>query len=378
MSNGNARADGGGPGSKPAGLPTIVGLSSLLLLMTAAVFYFLIILWPYPTPSTAPSPQAGAQAAAGDTSGTGTTGTGTAGTGTAGTDTTGRGSTLALASDTSGRSGDTVAGTRSRPPRGGAETEGGSAGVEPSCRARVDSMRAEWAKAQRLAPAACVRLFGKERFVWDEQRLLVLVMLGGALGSLLHALRSLGWYVGNRELVRSWALRYLVLGFTGAALAFVFYVVIRGGFFSPNTPVEATSPFGFVAFAALVGLFSEQAILKLKQVAETLLAKPGPGEDARPQNTDAGAPGGGRAGAPTITGVEPHEVGGVASGAYVVTGSGFDPAAEVWVGGVKQQSTRVGATELRFTPAQAPTAGTTLKVEVRNPDGRKATFDAKV
>lgn len=31
-------------------------------------------------------------------------------------------------------------------------------------------------------------------------------------------------------------------------------------------------------------MFSEQAVLKLKQVAETLLAKPEPGKDANPQN----------------------------------------------------------------------------------------------
>jgi hypothetical protein len=30
-------------------------------------------------------------------------------------------------------------------------------------------------------------------------------------------------------------------------------------------------------------MFSEQAVLKLKEVAETLLAKPQPGADAKPQ-----------------------------------------------------------------------------------------------
>jgi hypothetical protein len=84
------------------------------------------------------------------------------------------------------------------------------------------------------------------------------VILAGALGSLIHAVRSVYWYVGNRELVWSWLAKYVVLPFLGAALAVVFYFVIRGGFFSPQAGFEQTSPFGFAALAAMVGMFSEQ------------------------------------------------------------------------------------------------------------------------
>ena len=52
--------------------------------------------------------------------------------------------------------------------------------------------------------------------------------------------------------------------FAGTALAVVFYLVIRGGFFSPQAGFKQTSPFGFAAFAAMVGMFSEQAVLKFK------------------------------------------------------------------------------------------------------------------
>jgi hypothetical protein len=75
----------------------------------------------------------------------------------------------------------------------------------------------------------------------------------------------------------------VVLPFLGAALAVVFYFVVRGGFFSPQAGFEQTSPFGFAALAAMVGMFSEQAVLKLKEVAETVLAKPQPGKNADPQ-----------------------------------------------------------------------------------------------
>lgn len=115
--------------------------------------------------------------------------------------------------------------------------------------------------------------------VSDEVRLLFVVAMAGALGGLVHALRSLYWYVGNRELVFSWLAMYILLPFVGSTLGLVFYFVIRGGFFSPAATIEQTSPFGFAALSGLVGMFSEQAAEKLKEVATTLLAPTPKGED---------------------------------------------------------------------------------------------------
>ena len=108
--------------------------------------------------------------------------------------------------------------------------------------------------------------------IWDEVRLLLMVILAGTLGSLVHTVRSVYWYVGNRRLKWSWVVKYILQPFEGGALAMIFYVVVRGGFFSPQTTVQNTSPFGFAALAALVGLFSEQAVLKLKTVAKPFLS----------------------------------------------------------------------------------------------------------
>lgn len=117
----------------------------------------------------------------------------------------------------------------------------------------------------------------------EETRLLFIVAMAGALGSLVHALRSFYWYVGNRELMWSWFTMYILLPFVGATIGLVFYLVIRGGFFSPQATVQQTSPFGFAALSAIVGLFSEQAVLKLKQVAETMLTEAPEGKDSKPQ-----------------------------------------------------------------------------------------------
>lgn len=118
-----------------------------------------------------------------------------------------------------------------------------------------------------------------------EARLVLIVALSGALGGLVHSLRSFYWYLGNRELVWSWVGMYLLMPFVGTTLGVVFYLIVRGGFFSPQSTVQQTSPFGFAAMAALVGLFSEQAVLKLQKVAETVLTEASEGKNSKPQGT---------------------------------------------------------------------------------------------
>lgn len=115
--------------------------------------------------------------------------------------------------------------------------------------------------------------------IFGEVRSLVNVMLAGALGSMVHALRSFYKYVGHRELVWSWLAMYILLPFVGASIGLVFYLIIRGGFFSPTASVTETSPFGFMALATLAGLFSEPAVLKLREVAVTLLKETEVGEN---------------------------------------------------------------------------------------------------
>jgi len=125
--------------------------------------------------------------------------------------------------------------------------------------------------------------------VSDEVRLIFIVAMAGALGSLVHALRSLYWYIGNRKLVLSWLAKYILLPFVGSTLALVFYFVLRGGLFSPQATIQETSHFGFAALAGLVGMFSDQAAEKLKDVATTLLTATPKGADHVAPNTEGEA-----------------------------------------------------------------------------------------
>jgi hypothetical protein len=121
-------------------------------------------------------------------------------------------------------------------------------------------------------------------FLWtfsiaNEARLLLIVAIAGSLGSLLHGLRSVYWYFGNRELATSWYAKYLLQPLGGAIIGLLTYLLIRGGLLALQATTEETTPFAFAAISGLMGLFSEQAILKLKQVFEQLFTPPEKGKD---------------------------------------------------------------------------------------------------
>ena len=104
-----------------------------------------------------------------------------------------------------------------------------------------------------------------------EGQLLLLVVTAGALGSYIHAIRSLTDYIGNRVLVASWFWFYVTKPFVGIAMALVFYAALRGGFVAGSTAdVKSVNPFGVFALAGLVGMFSDKASVKLGEIFEAL------------------------------------------------------------------------------------------------------------
>src|SRR5215470_1803378 len=157
-------------------------------------------------------------------------------------------------------------------------------------------------------------------WIWGETRLLIIVILAGAFGSLVHAIRSFYWYIGNRGLKWSWSVMYMLLPFSGGILAMLFYFVVRGGFFSAQSTIKDTSPFAFAAFSGLVGMFSSQAVEKLKQIAGTVFAPEQPGKD------HMGA-------VPRITTIVPNS--GPSAGGIPITvnGSGFATGVRLLLGG---------------------------------------------
>jgi len=136
-----------------------------------------------------------------------------------------------------------------------------------------------WPDVTSKSSTQPVNWFGWHLQPKRETLFFLTVALSGALGGLIHTIRSLSWYVGNRDFRWSWVPFNLMLPFVGALGGTVFYVVLRAGLFSPSTQTTATSPFGFSAVALLVGLFSEQAMEKLRQVASNVFADRPSGQD---------------------------------------------------------------------------------------------------
>ena len=120
-------------------------------------------------------------------------------------------------------------------------------------------------------PRMPLKVFTREWPITREIQLILMVLCAGALGSFVHAVKSLVDYIGNRRAMASWFWWYISRPFLGATMAFIFYAVLRGGFLT-GTPadVRVVNPFGAIAVAALVGMFADKASHKLAEIFETL------------------------------------------------------------------------------------------------------------
>jgi len=187
-----------------------------------------------------------------------------------------------------------------------------------------------------------------------------IILLCGMLGGLVHSLRSFAWYAGNRKLVLSWTAFYVTLPFVGGAMALIFYLVIRGGFF-PQAQISETNPFGFAALAVLVGMFTEEAAVKLKSVAATLLTTAEKGKDQAPA-------------APTVTKVDPSTGSTLGGTSVTITGTAFDAAARVSFGG--KMAAKIVVPNNTTITAETPPAekAGAVAVEVMNAGNLKGTL----
>lgn len=178
----------------------------------------------------------------------------------------------------------------------------------------------------------CPPLSGKD-VIW-------LMILAGALGAIVHGLRSFSWYVGNRQLVWSWIPMYFILPFVGAATSTVFYLIIRGGLMSGST--ENENVFGLMAIGALVGLFSQPALEKLKSISEVIFTVTPTGKDSQPEKPPL-----------KIEKVEPDE--GAENQPVIILGSGFAQDVRVTFDGLPAKVAKLEEKAITVTtPLHAP------------------------
>lgn len=142
-----------------------------------------------------------------------------------------------------------------------------------------------------LSVISSTHLFG---WSWNnpspDSLYLVAVAVLGVIGASVAALTSFATFVGNRSFMKSWNWWYVMRLPIGAALAVIFYFVLRGGLLTVSTTTGAISPYGIGAVAALAGMFSKQATDKLDEVFTTLFQTKKGGDSSRRDNVDGTQP----------------------------------------------------------------------------------------
>jgi hypothetical protein len=119
-----------------------------------------------------------------------------------------------------------------------------------------------------------------DRVISADSYLFLVVLFAGMLGGSIRGVHSLVRHLGLRNFSFYWSGFYITIPFVGAGLSEVIYFVIRGGFYGGSFGKGLVlNLFSFAAMAALTGLFTDQAMEKLKQVAVTLLADTPPKVD---------------------------------------------------------------------------------------------------
>lgn len=113
------------------------------------------------------------------------------------------------------------------------------------------------------------------KFLWTsislslEHRIILLVLITGAIGSFVHSAGSFSNFVGENKLHKNWTWWYILRPFIGMAVAFVIYLVFRGGLLT-DTNAEGLNLYGILSLSALSGMFSDRATLKLKEIFDSM------------------------------------------------------------------------------------------------------------
>lgn len=113
---------------------------------------------------------------------------------------------------------------------------------------------------------------GGGRILPADGYLFFVVLFAGMLGGLMRGIASFARHLGVGDFSFKWTWFYIMLPFTGAIISLAIYLILRGGFYNGTVGKGlALNVFAFAALAILTGLFSENALEKLRKVAVTLL-----------------------------------------------------------------------------------------------------------
>lgn len=192
-----------------------------------------------------------------------------------------------------------------------------------------------------------------------------MLVMAGTLGGCIHALRSLWWYTGQGTLKWRWLLMYYCLPFTGAATAMLFSLLIVAGLI--DSSAGRNRSLFIIAVAGLVGMFTQQAALKLTDIANAIFTKPGEGRDSDPQSSLPPSGTGTGGAAPQLAPAAGPAAGGTP---VTITGTGFTEVAQVLFDGTPSTTApAVSADNNSITATAPPHAPGVVTVTVTNKAG---------
>ncbi|UOE46281.1 hypothetical protein MTO98_17930 [Mucilaginibacter sp. SMC90] len=143
--------------------------------------------------------------------------------------------------------------------------------------------------------------------------ILILVAAAGFLGNMIHITTSFTTFIGSGQFKSSWVLWYFVKPFTAAALAMIMYFAFRAGFLNSSDPGSNLNIYGVMSISAFVGLFTDVATEKLKEVFGTLFSA----KDNRPDKIKPDVK-------VSVTSVKPEKINVTNPNNFIITGENLD------------------------------------------------------
>lgn len=126
--------------------------------------------------------------------------------------------------------------------------------------------------------------------------LFLAVLSAGMIGGAVYSLRAHTVHIAIGKYQASWWQWNVTRPFLSGALAILFFFLVRAGFVEGGQ-AGSLRPEGFIAIGGLVGLFTDQAWAKIRQVANAMFAEADHGAETghtppvtTPPQTEAGTP----------------------------------------------------------------------------------------
>jgi hypothetical protein len=114
-----------------------------------------------------------------------------------------------------------------------------------------------------------LRATGYSFSLGPETLIMVVMVIVGSFGACVYSLWAIARHVGKKDFQARWLVWYLVRPFTGAGLSVIFYFLLRGGILTIGANLQNLNLIAVAAISGLVGMFSEQAVHKLNELADT-------------------------------------------------------------------------------------------------------------